>query len=61
MDVQDCFEDSDDSETMDIEETECARNLGEEDISKDEESKDSADEDDDDNHENWRCKNYSKH
>ena len=60
MDVQDFFEDWDDSETMDIEETERARNLGEEDISKDEKRKDSADEDGDDNHENWRCKNCSK-
>ena len=42
MDVQDFFEDGDDSETMDMEEIESAMNLREEDISKDEESKDSA-------------------
>ena len=45
---------------MDMEEIESAMNLREEDISKDEESKDSADEDDDENHENLRCKNCSK-
>lgn len=51
MDVQDFFEDWNDSEPMD---------LGEEDASKDEESKGSADEDDDENDENLRCKNCSK-
>ena len=39
---------------------ESAMILGEEDISKDEESKDSTDEDDDNHHENLRCKNCCK-
>ena len=60
MDVQDCFEDWDHSETMDMEEVESAMNLREEDISKDEESKDSADEDDDENHKKLALKNCSK-
>ena len=45
---------------MDMEGIESAMILGEEDISKDEESKDSTDEDDDNHHENLRCKNCSK-
>ena len=60
MDIQDFFEDWDNSLTMDMEEIESAMNLREEDISKDEESKDSADEDDDENRENLRCKNCGK-
>ena len=60
MDVRDFFKDWDNSLTMDMEEIESAMNLREEDICKDEESKDSADEDDDENRENLRCKNCGK-
>ena len=45
---------------MDMEEIESTMNFGEEDISKDEKSKDLTDEDDNDNHENLCCKNCSK-